>query len=632
MPRKTEFMLHAGGALAVFVIVYFYSPAALMANPEGTPPAAAPHGKCSPVMGDITSAHIEFHCEGIPPAVMTELNLENNRYLQERNAKQAERYPQQMELQQNMLILLQKNIEEQRERYQDLKQSIEQSRQADPANELLKKADAALEQGDFEKTAQLLEQLTAQEEKQVDRLAAYYYKTAQAHLLGYKPDRALPHQEKAWRYRPENFDYGFQYAKQLQTLNRYAKAQQVYEDLLAAQGLLAAGDLAQQVKLAQALNGAAIVYDYTNQRSKAEQAYRETLKIYRQLAEVQPAVYLADVAMTLNNLAALLADDDGRHGEAEQAFREALKIRRRLAETQPAAYLQHVADTLHNLAALLAEGNGRRGEAEQAYREALKIRRQLVDTQSAVHLSDVAMILNNLANLLQSDSGRRSEAEQAYREALKLYRQLAETQPTVYLQDVAGTLNNLASLLAEDNERRGEAEHAYREALKIRRQLAEVQPAVYLQDVATTLNNLGILLAEDSGRRGEAEHAYREALKIRRQLAETRPSVYGIDLANTLVAFSLFYLEAEEPAQASAFQKEAIQLLRPYAEQHPRVFGNKYALILFLSAYTYTAIEDLPAACDVLQAALQLAQDQGLQEQIKQLASEVCTNEAAEGE
>ncbi|MCP4699492.1 MAG: tetratricopeptide repeat protein, partial [Gammaproteobacteria bacterium] len=132
--------------------------------------------------------------------------------------------------------------------------------------------------------------------------------------------------------------------------------------------------------------------------------------------------------------------DSGRRGEAEAAYQEALKIYRQLADAQPAVYLSDVATTLNNLSALLAADSGRRGEAEAACQEALKIYRQLADAQPAVYLSYVAATLNNLANLLGDDSGRRGEAEAAYQEALKIYRQLADAQPAVYTPDLANTL------------------------------------------------------------------------------------------------------------------------------------------------------------------------------------------------
>jgi len=83
-----------------------------------------------------------------------------------------------------------------------------------------------------------------------------------------------------------------------------------------------------------------------NQFKPAERWYKEALDIRRQLAKDNPAVYLPDVAMTLNNLGNLVSDDTQRRAEAETLYKEALDIRRQLAKDNPAVYLPKVANTL----------------------------------------------------------------------------------------------------------------------------------------------------------------------------------------------------------------------------------------------------------------------------------------------
>ena len=60
-------------------------------------------------------------------------------------------------------------------------------------------------------------------------------------------------------------------------------------------------------------------------------------------------MYLPYVATTLNNLGLLVAADTRRRGEAEGYFQEALKIKRELAKDNPAVFMPNVANTLSAL-------------------------------------------------------------------------------------------------------------------------------------------------------------------------------------------------------------------------------------------------------------------------------------------
>jgi hypothetical protein len=274
--------------------------------------------------------------------------------------------------------------------------------------------------------------------------------------------------------------------------------------------------------------------------------------------------------------------DNNQYRAAETLYTEALNSYRQLAKDNPAVYLPDVAMTLNNLGILVKADSQRRKEAETLYTEALNSYRQLAKDNPAVYLPDVAMTLNNLGILVVDDSQRRKEAETLYTEALTLRRQLSKDNPAVYQPDVANTLTNLGILVAADSQRRKEAETLYTEALTLRRQLAKDNPAVYLPNVAATLNNLGLLVSDDSQRRKEAETLYTEALTLRRELANDNPAVYLSDVANTLAAFGWAYLDWNEPTQALPLLQESAQLFAPLAQQAPGLFGEKHDLVLDL--------------------------------------------------
>ena len=77
--------------------------------------------------------------------------------------------------------------------------------------------------------------------------------------------------------------------------------------------------------------------------------YNEALTLRRQLAKDNPAVYLLNVATTLNNLGTLVAADSQRRKEAETLYTEALNSYRELAKDNSAVYPPYVAMTLNNL-------------------------------------------------------------------------------------------------------------------------------------------------------------------------------------------------------------------------------------------------------------------------------------------
>ncbi len=264
-------------------------------------------------------------------------------------------------------------------------------------------------------------------------------------------------------------------------------------------------------------------------RDEALEPAQQAVDIYRQLAEVNPAAYLPDLAMSLNNLGGQLPEA-GSPDEPLAPPQQALDIYRQLAEVNPAAYLPNLAGSLTNLGGQLSEA-GRRDEALEPAQQAVDIRRQLAEVNPAAYLPELAMSLSNLGGQL-SEAGRRDEALEPTQQAVDIYRQLAEVNPAAYLPELAGSLNNLGAQLLQAG-RRDEALEPAQQAVDTYRQLAEVNPAAYLPELAMSLNNLGAQLSQ-AGRRDEALEPTQQAVDIHRQLAEVNPSAYLPDLAASL--------------------------------------------------------------------------------------------------
>ena len=595
---------------------------------------------CNPTFsGNLQYTTVKIECgPGIPPAALAKLEDYLNEQL--RTSKNQNDY----------IDRLRKETADWEQRFRDQETNLREGLALMPNDELLKAAQLALQQGDLEQAAQLREQRYLQwEEKATAKLAAEAFQVGKAFQLAFKPLQALPYLEKAYRYQPANFDYGFAYATALAKQNQRQQAEAVYQDLLTA----ARADNGKPKRVATLLNNLAILVKAdTHRRGEAEKQYQEALKIFRSLAKDNPSVYRPDVAMTLNNLANLVQADTRRRDEAEKLYQEALDISRTLAKDNPSVYLPVVAMTLNNLAILIDDDTQRRGkaekqyqesldiylslakdnpkgylpyvagtlnnlgllvaadtrtrgEAEKLYQDSLDIYRSLAKDNPAVYRPYVAMTLTNLGILVSDDTRRRGEAEKQYQESLDIYRSLAKDNPAVYRPYVAKTLNNLGLLVSYDTRRRGEAEKQYREALEILRSLAKDNPSVYRPDVAMTLNNLANLVSDDTRRRVEAEKQYREALDIRRSLAKGHPSVFEPHLVDTLGAFGMAQLQWQDKPHARVSLQEAAHILRPYAQQAPGVFGDEQAYTLFLLAQ---ASENDTQACLAVEEGLGFAQ------------------------
>ena len=161
-------------------------------------------------------------------------------------------------------------------KYQDLEARLkaepEKSDQSQRVAELV-------HQGDFEEAGTLLDDALSESETDVERTAEYHYRRGRLFELQFEPLKALPHFESSYRYRPTSPEYAAAFAGLLQKQRQYDEADKVYS---------------------------------------------QNLRLLRVGAKDNPAAYLPNVAMTLNNLAILYRATQ-RMEPAEQAFDEALK-------------------------------------------------------------------------------------------------------------------------------------------------------------------------------------------------------------------------------------------------------------------------------------------------------------------
>lgn len=419
-------------------------------------------GWCSPNIAYV-AGNVTVNCIGVDPRALNRLNAELNR----KNLQLADKISE---------------ADEWTARYKELEAQLSA---AGNDSVLSRQAEEYLHQGELEKAAAILDQILGSEEKQVDVIAANHFNRALVFDLQFRPLDALPHLEKAYQYRPEEWKYGQEYSAVLLQEKEF---------------------------------------------SRAEPVIMATLDKARHLSNENPAAYRPDLASTLNTLANLYRATQ-RTKEALATYEEAVEMWRQLAKDNPAAYQPKLARTLNNLANQYSDTQ-RTKEGEAAYLEALETYRQLATENPAAYKLDVALTRNNLATLYRATQ-RMKEAEAGYQEALEICSQLAKANPAAYQPYVAGQLNNLAALY-RTTQRMKEAEAAYEEALDLYRQSATANHAAYKPAMANVLTNLATLDVE-LGNLDKASKENEEAVTINRERWRANAESSGNDLARSLL-------------------------------------------------------------------------------------------------
>ncbi len=225
--------------------------------------------------------------------------------------------------------------------------------------------------------------------------------------------------------------------------------------------------------LAHQLEAIGVSYQALGSLEAAGRLLEESLQLRQEVYGGDHAL----VARGLNNLAAL-CHVAGERQRAEDLYRQALRMKRHLGQA-PA----DLAKVESNLASLLTF-RGAYDEAEALYRRVLETRRRAYGPDDA----DVGNSLRSLGNLLYL-KGDFAAAEARLREALALREQAHGAENT----RVAGVLSNLGRVL-HARDRWPEAEAALRRALEIRIQrLGEdhLHTALTRKDLASLYFDLG---------------------------------------------------------------------------------------------------------------------------------------------
>jgi tetratricopeptide (TPR) repeat protein len=238
--------------------------------------------------------------------------------------------------------------------------------------------------------------------------------------------------------------------------------------------------------VAETLNNLGILNLDQHRREETLKAFKEGLTIFETLARENPGQYGLEVEST--------------RGWLEVAFHETLKSYRERAQLRPAIYLPYVAETLKALGILNYDQN-RPEEAGRVLGEAIAIYGTLAKKNSKPYGREAVLIYETLAT--ESHGQYREDVESTGRlleatfdEALKSYHEQAPLDPATYQPNEAEALKNLGILYHGQN-RMEEARNAFSGALAIYETLARKDPRRYELDVDSTRK----LLDDAAGRR-----------------------------------------------------------------------------------------------------------------------------------
>ena len=387
-------------------------------------------GRCTVagVVGNVT-----VNCPGDDPELVRTLNRVMNQRIKDRDVRIDE---------------ITRELHEWREQYLVLARTLTG---AGLNSELKQRAQALLRAGNLDEAGRVLDEVLARTEYAAGETARTHFERATLYDLQFLPSAALPHYERAYRYRPDNTLYGQAYASLLTKQSEFVKAGDVFEHVLSLHRVAveADGSWSAVHNLATTLNNLGNVFSRTHRTIEAAARYDEALRLRRQLLDAHPSndQYKSDVAATLNNLGNLYKDC-GRFEHAAAAYEQSLALDLELG-TMSAAHRAGMAATLNN-AGILAGLMKRYDEALERLSQALQIRRELADVSPA-HRSDVASTFNNLGVIYDSLK-RHAEALEAFRAALDIDLQLAHRNERAYLPQAAISLDNLviASAAAGD--------------------------------------------------------------------------------------------------------------------------------------------------------------------------------------
>jgi tetratricopeptide (TPR) repeat protein len=314
------------------------------------------------------------------------------------------------------------------------------------------------------------------------------------------------------------------------------------------------------------------IYELLGQQQEAEQAYREALTIFDEMARDFPDQpdYRFELAATCNALC-WQQTTTGHPQQAEELFQRALTVLSPLVIDFPnrADYRSELSRS-HNSQGELWRQTRQKALARTAYEQAVAVNRQLVQDfpQRPDYRRALALCYNNLG-LMQEKPLQAQTYDQAIAIQTELLRDFPK-QP-LYRQDLALSYLNQSQLFLSQ-EQWAQAENAGLQAVALYSRLVEDFPSRpnLRGDLAGGYNNLGI--AYKKTRQWEkAQGAYAQAVKLRAKLADDFPDhSQGVHaLARSHYNLGLLLLDLKQWDKAQTAFQEALRLQNALEQKLP---------------------------------------------------------------
>lgn len=221
---------------------------------------------------------------------------------------------------------------------------------------------------------------------------------------------------------------------------------------------------------------------------QAEQLYVKAIKLLTVEYELKTKEALPLLAPAYYNLAALQGSAKDKL-PAIHNYRDAIKFYHQLFQINPVSFRAELADALYQLAQLHFEKK-EWNDAQKNYASALKLF-QKVQSESTDNGYYVAYILDQLAQIAEQEEKIPTAIKYA-KESIAVYRTLAVKAPKRFKSKLADATDHLGAIF----EQQGEIEKAatlYLESSKIYDELRTAEPDIYTGSLAATWTTLGSL-------------------------------------------------------------------------------------------------------------------------------------------
>jgi tetratricopeptide (TPR) repeat protein len=354
-----------------------------------------------------------------------------------------------------------------------------------------------------------------------------------------------------------------------------------------------------QAYVAGSLDILARIYSYTGRLSEAEEAFKESLRISRNLLKSHPNPQWPGLPVLLMVSLSLLHYGDllmrlGRFEEAKYSLREAERSTLEYSESSDSEFKHICDDRIHVIQESLGVALLFTGEANKAE----DVYRKIIETSKNPSNQLDALVL--LGTIL-SWTGRLGEAEEVLQQAVESLQRVV-VEDTIYSIHQVNPLIHLGYILRVSH-RSVKAEDHYRKALGICRKIADEQPEVNLDRLALTLREFAVFLGESGryseaeeislealeqrmGRLSEAETTLDEALEIARQLGQQfgpgrSELVFFIDLESAILNnMGLILLSKNRIKEAQKALEDAYALQSVTVDRAPLMFQYHLSIVL----------------------------------------------------